>query len=196
MSKKHAFHHCNRLFKLSFSCLQRRLPGSHRVYRHAAAYFRLGSSAVQPSHSANNSAARLCSTNRHTMVRISVLGDALKTMYNAEKRGKRQVLIRPASKVVIKFLQLMQKHGYIGEFEFVDDHRAGKIVVELNGRLNKCGVISPRYDIGHKEVEAWVARLLPSRLFGVIVLTTSAGIMDHEEARRKGVGGKVLGFFY
>lgn len=24
--------------------------------------------------------------------------------------------------------------GYIGEFEFVDDHRAGKIVVELNGR--------------------------------------------------------------
>ncbi|KAI8470145.1 MAG: component of cytosolic 80S ribosome and 40S small subunit [Monoraphidium minutum] len=130
------------------------------------------------------------------MVRISVLGDALKTMYNAEKRGKRQVLIRPASKVVIKFLQLMQKHGYISEFEFVDDHRGGKIVVELNGRMNKCGVISPRYDIGHTEMEDWVARLLPSRLFGVIVLTTSAGIMDHETARAKGVGGKVLGFFY
>lgn len=125
------------------------------------------------------------------MVRISVLADALKTMYNAEKRGKRQVLIRPASKVVVKFLQLMQKHGYINEFEFVDDHRAGKIVVELNGRLNKCGAISPRYDIGHTEMEDWVARLLPSRLFGVIVLTTSAGIMDHETARAKGVGGKV-----
>jgi ribosomal protein S8 len=83
------------------------------------------------------------------MVRISVLHDALKTMYNAEKRGKRQVLIRPASKVVIKFLQLMMRHGYIGEFEFVDDHRAGKIVVNLNGRLNKCGCISPRYDVGH-----------------------------------------------
>ena len=84
------------------------------------------------------------------MVRISVLHDALKTMYNAEKRGKRQVLLRPASKVVIKFLQLMMKHGYIGEFEFVDDHRAGKIVVNLNGRLNKCGCISPRYDVGHE----------------------------------------------
>jgi ribosomal protein S8 len=32
--------------------------------------------------------------------------------------------------------------------------------------------------------------------FGHIVLTTSAGIMDHDEARRKNVGGKVLGFFY
>ncbi|KAK7359702.1 hypothetical protein VNO77_01665 [Canavalia gladiata] len=133
---------------------------------------------------------------RVTMVRVSVLNDALKSMYNAEKRGKRQVMIRPSSKVIIKFLLVMQKHGYIGEFEYVDDHRAGKIVVELNGRLNKCGVISPRFDVGVKEIEGWTARLLPSRQFGYIVLTTSAGIMDHEEARRKNVGGKVLGFFY
>ena len=117
-------------------------------------------------------------------------------MYNAEKRGKKQVLIRPSSKVVIKVLQVMMKHGYIGEFEFVDNRRSGKIVVELNGRLNKCGVISPRYDVGHGDIEDWVERLLPSRLFGTIVLTTSAGICSHEEARAKKLGGKVLGFFY
>jgi ribosomal protein S8 len=40
--------------------------------------------------------------------------------------------------------------GYIGEFEVLDDHRAGKIVVELIGRINKCGVISPRYDVAVK----------------------------------------------
>ena len=132
----------------------------------------------------------------NTMVRVSVLGDALKSMYNAEKRGKKQVLIRPSSKVVIKFLQVMMKHGYINEFEFVDNHRSGKIVIELNGRLNKCGVISPRYDISAGDVEDWVGRLLPSRQFGFFVMTTSQGIMDHEEARRKKLGGKVLGFFY
>lgn len=61
------------------------------------------------------------------------------------------------------FLTLPSFAGYIGEFELVDDHRAGKIVVELNGRLNKCGVISPRYNVGVGELEAWTARLLPSR---------------------------------
>ena len=130
------------------------------------------------------------------MVRMSVLADCLKTITNAEKRGKRQVLIRPSSKVVIKFLQCMQVHGYIGEFEIIDDHRSQKIVVELNGRLNKCGVISPRFDITVGEIEKWIVNLLPSRQFGQIILSTTYGIMTHEEARRKKTGGKVLGFFY
>ncbi|KAK2448575.1 40S ribosomal protein S15a-1 [Trifolium repens] len=54
------------------------------------------------------------------------------------------------------------KTEIVGEFEYVDDHRAGKIVVELNGRLNKCGVISPHFDVGVKEIEGWTARH-PSR---------------------------------
>jgi len=115
------------------------------------------------------------------MVRVSVLNDALKSMYNAEKRGKQQVMIRLSSKVIIKFLLVMQNHGlfdcvliilFIFYFVlkvilwslsiYVDDHRSGKFVVELNGRLNKCGVISPRFVVGVKEIEGWTARPLPS----------------------------------
>merc|ERR1712132_16912 len=116
---------------------------------------------------------------------MNSLAGALKAINNAEKRGKRQVLIRPSSKVIVRFLTVMMKHGYIGEFEVIDDHRGSKIVVNLNGRINKCGVISPRFDVKLKDVEKWSSYLLPSRQFGFIVLTTSAGIMDHEEMRRK-----------
>lgn len=60
--------------------------------------------------------------------------------------------------------------GYIGEFEIVDDHRSGKIVVQLNGRLNKTGVISPRYNVQVNQIENWVNLLLPARGFGIIIL--------------------------
>lgn len=90
----------------------------------------------------------------------------------------------------------MQKHGYIGDLEIIDDHRAGKVVVELIGRINKCGVISPRFDVSVAGIEQLASDLLPSRQFGHIVLTTTYGIMDHEEARRKHVGGKIVGFFF
>jgi small subunit ribosomal protein S15Ae len=130
------------------------------------------------------------------MTMMSVLARALKTIANAERNGKRQVIIRPTSKVVVKFLQVMQKKGYIDEFELIDDRRSGKIVINLNGRLNKCGAISPRYDAEVGEFETWVKNVLPSRQFGYVVLTTSLGIMDHEEARKRNTGGKILGFFY
>ncbi len=85
---------------------------------------------------------------------------------------------------------------YIGDFEFIDDRRSGKIVVELLGRINKCGIISPRFDIALNKIEQVVGNLLPSRQFGFIVLSTIYGIVDHERARRKHTGGKIIGFFY
>ena len=96
----------------------------------------------------------------------------------------------------VTLLPITRLPSPVSPAQIVDDHRSGKIVVELTGRINKCGVISPRFDVQVAEMEKWVQNLLPSRAFGHIVLTTSYGIMDHEEARRRHTGGKILGFFY
>ena len=50
------------------------------------------------------------------MVKTSVLNDALNAINNAEKAGKRQVLIHPSSKVIVKFLSVMQRHGTFVKF--------------------------------------------------------------------------------
>ena len=62
------------------------------------------------------------------MVLMDVLTDALKCISNTKKRSKRQVLARPCSKVIIRFLIVMMKQGYIGEFDIIDDHRLGKLL--------------------------------------------------------------------
>nr|DBA31597.1 TPA: hypothetical protein GDO54_007407 [Pyxicephalus adspersus] len=69
------------------------------------------------------------------MVHMNVPADAPKGINNAEKRGKHQALISMCSKVIVRFLTLMMKHGYSGEFEIIDDHRAGKNVINLTGSV-------------------------------------------------------------
>lgn len=83
------------------------------------------------------------------------MADAVRSSNNAGKRGRLQLLSRPGSKVISWFLAAMTRPGCIGEFEIIDDHRAGKISVNLIGRLNECGVISPRSDVQLKDLETW-----------------------------------------
>lgn len=75
------------------------------------------------------------------------------------------------------------KRDYTDKFEVIDGHRAKKVSVSLTGRLNKCRGISPRFDVQLEDLGKWQDNLFPPHRFGFIVLTTSAGITGHEEAR-------------
>jgi small subunit ribosomal protein S8 len=90
----------------------------------------------------------------------------------------------------------MQLNGYIGEFEFIDDGRSGKFKVQLMGRINKCGSIKPRFPVQVDEFEEWEKKFLPSRNVGILVVSTSKGVIAHKEAQEKNVGGRLLAFVY
>jgi small subunit ribosomal protein S8 len=124
------------------------------------------------------------------------LANALTTIKNNEILGKKECMIRPASKLIANVLRVMQQYGVIGEFEFIDDERAGIFSVQLLGRINKTGVIRPRFPASRKNLEKWEKEYLPARNFGILIVTTSEGIMTHEEARNRGIGGRLLSFVY
>ena len=124
------------------------------------------------------------------------LANALSNMYNNEERRKRECLISPASKLIGQVLRVMQKNGYIGEFEFIDDGKSGKFRVQLLGRINKCGAIKPRFPVKVDSIEAWERKFLPAREVGVIVMTTPKGIISHKEAINLKTGGRFLAYVF
>ncbi len=118
---------------------------------------------------------------------------------NNEMRGNREALITPASKLIAMVLRVMQKYGYIGEFEHIDDGRWGKIKVQLLGRINKVGVIKPRISVTYRELRempAWLRKYLPSRDIGILIISTSQGVMSHREALERRIGGILLAYVY
>jgi small subunit ribosomal protein S8 len=127
---------------------------------------------------------------------MDTLANGLTTVVNTEMRNKRECIISPASKLLGRVLRIMQLNGYIGEFEFIDDGRAGKFKVQLLGRINKCGAIRPRFSVKTAKFEEWEKKFLPSREVGLLVVSTPNGVLSHKDAREKHVGGKLLAFIY
>ena len=130
------------------------------------------------------------------MVLLDPLADALSAIRNAERIGKNKCIVRPASKLIGNVLSVMQSQGYVGDYEFIEDGKAGVFKVSLHGKINDCKVIKPRFSSKLTDLEKWEKRFLPARNFGALVLTTPNGVLSHYEAREKKVGGQLLAYVY
>ena len=129
------------------------------------------------------------------IMRHDLLSDVLYVINNAENIGRTTVVV-PASKLAKDVLMVVQRAGYIGSFEFIDDRKAGKFNVELIGKINKSRAVRPRFSIAKDEYEKWETRYLPAKGFGLLIISTSKGVMSQKEATEMGIGGRLLGFVY
>jgi len=124
------------------------------------------------------------------------LASALSGLDNAESVGHLTHTVSPASNVIGSVLEVLYDRGYVDGFEFVDDGKSGRFEVELNGAINECGAVKPRYSVGADGFERWEKRYLPARDYGALVVSTSRGVLSHYEARDAGVGGQVIAYVY
>ena len=124
------------------------------------------------------------------------LANVLSLILNNEQIGKSECLIKPVSKVIKEVLRVMKENGYIGDFNEVKDSRGNYINLSLIGSINKCGVIKPRYSVKNNEFEKFERRYLPAKDVGILLLSTSKGIMTHYESKVKKIGGRLLAYCY
>ena len=118
-------------------------------------------------------------------MRHDSLSDALITIKNADHVGKNSAVV-PASRLI----------GYLNNYEYEDNGRGGVFNISLNGRINGCGAIKPRFSVKLRDMERHEARYLPAKDFGILILTTPYGVMNNDAAKEASTGGKLLAYVY
>ncbi len=124
------------------------------------------------------------------------LSDALSAINNAARDDKEYATVSPTSNLLKNVLVELQQKGYIGVFELVEDGQGGKFKIEVTEAINECRPVKPNFSVQNDEFDKWAKRYLPAQGFGDLIVTTSHGVMSHEEAREENLGGKLLGYVY
>jgi small subunit ribosomal protein S8 len=122
--------------------------------------------------------------------------DALTKMRNAETATKKSCELKPASKFLGEILRVAKESNYIKDFKLNEEKGVISYTVELNGKLNTCKGVKPRYAVKKDEYEKYEKRYLPARDVGVLIVSTSKGVMNHSQAKQQGLGGRIVAYIY
>jgi small subunit ribosomal protein S8 len=123
------------------------------------------------------------------------ISDALNNVNNAENAAKRVCLLNH-SKFLEEVVSLLKKEGYIKNYKVINRRPVNQIVVYLDGAINKCKSIKPRYAVKRTDFEKFEKSFLISRDVGLLIVSTTEGVMTHKEAKQKNLGGRLIGFVY
>ncbi len=124
------------------------------------------------------------------------LAAALAKIVNAEKIGKKEVEIKPSSRMIKIVFSILNEGRYLGSFEEVESGTNKFLKVNLLGNINQCGVVKPRFSTKWSEFEKWEKRYLPAKDFGILIVSTPQGIITHYQAKEKKTGGRLIAYCY
>jgi len=113
---------------------------------------------------------------------------------NCKKANKRETVVIPVTKLILEVLKIMKKNGYVEDFRIEDD-KFKKAIVKIV-KLNECNAIKPRFYVKKKEIYKYIARYLPSRSLGILIVSTNKGIITQDEVIAKNIGGSLVAYCY
>ncbi len=124
------------------------------------------------------------------------LAACLSKIDNAGKVSKKEIVIYGISKMIKATLSILEKNEYVGKVTYEENRQGGKITIELIDQINHCGAIKPRFKVKNSEIEKYEQRYLPARGFGLMIVSTSSGLLTNKEAKEKKLGGRLIAYCY
>lgn len=119
-----------------------------------------------------------------------VVADGLNQIMNIKKAKKDTIILKKHSKVLRSILNIAKQAGYLDY-----SVNGNELKVEIK-HLNKIQAIKPRYTVPVKRINHYVRRFLPAKNFGFIIVSTNKGLMKHDEAEEKNLGGCLVAYIY
>ncbi len=122
-----------------------------------------------------------------------IVSDALNMIKNAKKAKRESVVINRFSDLLIEILKIMKQKEAIKRYKINVKERSVEVVF---GDFIECKAIKPRFSVNKSQIEKYRRRYLPARNLGTMIISTNKGLVTHEEAIEKKVGGSLIAYFY
>jgi len=126
---------------------------------------------------------------------VDVFADAINKIKVYESSGMYECTV-PSTKLLRSVLSTMKANNYIKEFEEIKEGKFKTLKITLSKRINDIGVIKPRFPVSYSQLQKWEMRYIPSRDFGILIVSTPQGIMTNKDARAKAIGGRLIAYVY
>jgi len=120
-----------------------------------------------------------------------IVSDALNQMMNALRANHTSLVVKHHSKLLLSVLAIAKLKGYVKSYKV----EGNNLTIELD-KLNGCKAIKPRYFISVADIDKYVARYLPAKNLGILIVSTSQGLMTHQTAEEKNLGGSLIAYMY
>lgn len=122
---------------------------------------------------------------------MDTIANLLSSIRNAEMAGHQSLLV-PASKINLAILKILKDNKYLENYKLLDEEKPAKIEVITNttsGTWHRYKRISkPGRRIYTESSKIPIVR----RGFGMVILSTSAGLMSGRDAKKKNLGGEII----
>jgi small subunit ribosomal protein S8 len=123
------------------------------------------------------------------------IAEAINIIKTHERMGRAECTVS-STKFLKSILGTLKKESYINDFQEFKDGKVMKIKIQLSNRINAMGVVKPRYAVQKDTIQKYETRYIPSKDFGILVLSTPKGLMTNREAREKMTGGRLVLYVY